>query len=236
MGKPRLRPTGEDTFVIEYMNAPVGEDFDFEKELERSRLQEAEKDFEGACNTRFNAFRRLVELIPDEETVELDWEDAPSRAAMITGYCSGIDHFLIGDWEMTAAILEMLLETDPEDHLEASVILAYTYLAMEEFDSYDEVINDVSDKLVDKVVLSLWNDCLRGRPAGGELVRFKTRFAPYYAEFIAEEHPADDAYLADIRGPKLSAEARARELWLQTEHLWTQFPVFIEYLKDAGGK
>ena len=30
---------------------------------------------------------------------------------------SAIDHFLINDFEMSAALLELLLELDPEDHL-----------------------------------------------------------------------------------------------------------------------
>lgn len=233
MGKPTLRPTGEDTFVIEYSET-AGENFDFEQELERSRRQEAAHDFEGACNTRFQAFQRLVELIPEDEEVILEWDDDASQAAMITGYCSGIDHFLLGDWEMTAAIFEMLLEMDPEDHMEASVNLAYTYLAMQEFESFDEVINDVNDKHVDKVLLELWSEYLRsGKVREGELVRLKTRFAPYYKEFTAAEHPVSDKYMADIRGERPSPEARARELWLETEHLWTQFPGFIEALREA---
>ncbi len=231
MGKPFLSPTGEDTFVIEYTPAH-GDDFDFERELERSRRQEADSDFEGACNTRLNAFQRLVELIPEDEQVALDWEDGPSQAAILTGYYSGIDHFLLGDWEMAAAIFELLLDIDPEDHNEASVTLAYTYLAMKEFDSFDEIIDDISDKLADKVLLLLWSGYLRhGRVGDSELARFKTNFAPYYSEFTADIHPADAAYLADIRSTRPSPQARARELWLETEHLWVQFPGFIEALK-----
>jgi hypothetical protein len=209
MGVPLLRPTGEGTYRVEY--APAGEEFDFEKELDRSRRQEAEGDFEGACNTRFHAFQRLVELVPDDEEVVLEWEDGASQAAMVTGYCSGIDHFLLGDWEMAAAILEMLQEVDPEDHLDSSVILAYTYLAMEEYELFDEVINDVNDKHVDKVLLTLWSEFRRtGHIHAGELARLRTRFTPYYHEFTAPEHPVDEAYIKDIRGPHPSPTARAR--------------------------
>lgn len=238
MGKPSLRPTGEDTYVIEYLPCPPADSFDFEKELERSRSQEAEHDFEGACNTRLHAFQRLVELVPDDEEIILDWEDAASQAAMVTGYCSGIDHFLLGDWEMAAAVFEMLLELDPEDHLEASVTLAYTYLAMGEYESFDEIFYDVNDKYVDKLILSLWNGFLRkNRIFEGELVRLKTRFAPYYDEFTADGHPVTEEYLADIHSGRPSQEARARELWLETEHLWAQFPGFIEALRkmSTGG-
>lgn len=232
--KPALRPTGDDTFVITYTQSPDKDDFDFADALALSRRQEQQKDFEAACNTRLHSFQRLVELIPDESETVLEWDDDNAQAALLTGYCSGIDHFLAGDWEMAAAIFEMLLELDPEDHLEATVPLAYTYLAMQEFDSFDEIINDVNDKHIDKVILSLWSGFLRnGRIPEGELIRLKTRFAPYYAEFVAATHPIDEKYLADIRSENPSKEALARELWLQTEHLWTLFPNFIETLRKT---
>ena len=104
MGKPVLKPIGYDSYVIEYIPADSGDDFDFAAEFARSQRQEAERDFEGACNTRLHAFQRLVEIIPDEGETVLDWEDENVQAAVMTGYCSGIDHFLVGDWEMAAAI------------------------------------------------------------------------------------------------------------------------------------
>lgn len=234
MGKPQLRPTGDDTFVIVYADAPGGEDFDFIKALALARKQETARDFEAACNTRLDSFQRLVDIIPDEGETTLEWEDENSQAAIITGYWSGIDHFLIGDWEMAAAIFEMVLELDPEDHMEATTPLSYSYIAMEEYESYNEVINDVNDKFVDKVLLTLWSEFRRtGKLPEGEMVRFRSRFTPYYAEFIAAEHPTDDKYLSDIGGESPSKESLARELWLQTEHLWTLFPDFIEALKKA---
>lgn len=44
--KPVLRPTGEDSYVIAYLPAADGDDFDFAAELARSRRQEDERDFE----------------------------------------------------------------------------------------------------------------------------------------------------------------------------------------------
>ena len=233
MGKLQLRPTADQMFVISYLPGNEEENFDFSTALELSRQQEKERDFEGACNTRFQAFQKLVELVPDDVPVELEWEDDNSQAALVVGYCSAIDHFLIGDWEMAAAILEMILELDPEDHLEATVKLAYTYLAMEEYESFDEVINDVNDKYIDKVILTLWSEFRRkGEFPEGELIRMKRKFAPYFKEFTADEHPVDEHYLKDIESEKPSQEALARELWLQTEHLWQLFPGFIEGLRN----
>lgn len=234
MGKPVLKPTGNDTFIIAPGYTGNDSGFDFVRELARSREQEAQGDFEDACNTRLRSFQRLVEIIPDEGETILEWEDENTGAAIATGYCSGIDHFLIGDWEMAAAIFEMILDIDPEDHMEATVPLAYTYIAMEEYDSFDDIINDVNDKYPDKSLLSLWSEYRQmGTLPAGEVIRLRTRFRPYYDEFVAAEHPINDAYLRDIRSESPSKGSLARELWLKTEHLWTLFPGFVETLKNT---
>ena len=135
---------------------------------------------------------------------------------------------------MSAALLEMLLELDPEDHLEGSELLAFDYLAMDEQELFDEVINDVSDKHPGREVLLLWSAFRRDdKLPEGELQRFRTRFAPWFAEFTAAEHPADEAYLRDIESERPSPAAQARELWLQTENLWVLWPGFIDALRAA---
>lgn len=232
MGKKALlRPTAENTYRILYADSEDGVDIHFGRELERSQELEKQGDIEGACNVRYDAFQQLMRLIPDSTDIELDWDDRDSRDAMLTVNYSAIDHFLLGDFEMSAAMLEMLLELDPEDHLEASIQLAYSYVALEEWELFDEVINDVNDKHPDKDILVLWSEFRRtGKLPEGELRHFKRTFKPYYDEFIAKEHPIDDAYLSDIRGDSPSKKALARELWIQVEHLWKLFPGFIEAL------
>ena len=66
------------------------------------------------------------------EEVILEWNHRNSRAALELIHASAVDHFLIDDFEMSAALLEMLLDLDPEDHLEGSELLAFDYLAMDE--------------------------------------------------------------------------------------------------------
>lgn len=162
----------------------------------------------------------------------LEWEDPNTRAALEVIHASAIDHFLINDFEMSTAMLELLLELDPEDHLEAIILLAFNYLAMEEYELFDEVSNDISDKYACKEVLTMWAAFRRsGRIPEGDAIRFRTRFAPYFAEFTADEHPADGQYLEDIESERPSVQAQARELWLRTENLWTLFPDFIAALR-----
>ncbi|MFR9249886.1 MAG: hypothetical protein ACLVK4_08145 [Alistipes shahii] len=113
MQKAYLEPTPDQTFEV------VGEGpCNFVKVLARSREMQAAGDIEGACNERFQAFQRLAELIPEDEEINLEWSHRNSRAALELIFASAIDHFLINDFEMSAALLEMLLELDPEDHLE----------------------------------------------------------------------------------------------------------------------
>lgn len=229
MRKAVLNPTPDQTFEV------IGEGpCNFVRVLARSREMQAAGDVEGACNERFQAFQRLAELIPEDEEVNLEWNHANSRAALEVIHASAIDHFLINDFELSAALLEMLLDLDPEDHLEGSELLAFDYLAMDEQELFDEVINDVSDKSASRELLLLWSAYRRdGRLPEGELKRFRSRFAPYYAEFAAAEHPADEAYLRDIESERPSQQALARELWLRTENLWVLWPGFVAALREA---
>ena len=127
MQKASLNPTPDQTFEV------VGEGpYNFVKVLARSREMQAAGDVREACNERFQAFQRLAELIPEDEEVNLEWNHRNSRAALELIHASAIDHFLINDFELSAALLEMLLELDPEDHLEGSELLAFDYLAMDE--------------------------------------------------------------------------------------------------------
>lgn len=234
MARNLLKPTAHQTFRILHDKSAAGSDLDFGGELARSRKAELANNYEDACNIRYAAVQALVELLPEDENVELDWDDTSTREALVLLYCSAVDFFLVGDWEMCAAQLEMLLELDSEDHLEATTQLAYAYVAMGEYESFDEVINDISDKTPDRTLLLLWSDFLRtGELPEGELQRLKRNFAPWLKEWTAEEHKVNDWYLEQMSSERPSKEALARELWIQTEHLWSSCSEFIEALRRS---
>lgn len=223
----KLTPTPDQTFELDGRGP-----YDFAGVLAHSREIQDAGDVEGACNERFQAVQRLEELLPEGEEINLEWNHRNSRAALETVYDSAIDHFLIDDFELSAALLELLLDLDPEDHLEGSVLLAFDYVALGEQELFDEVVNDISDKYASRELLMLWSAFRReGKLPEGELQRFKTRFTPYYAEFTSTEHPVDDAYLRDIGSEHPTTAAQARELWLQTENLWVRWPEFIAALR-----
>lgn len=132
-------------------------------------------------------------------------------------------------------MLELLLELDPEDHLEGIVLLAFDYVALDERELFDETIDGVPEKSAARSVLTLWSAFRReGALPEGALRDFRSRFGLWFEEFTAEEHPADDAYLKDIESERPSLRAQARELWLRTENLWALHPDFIGALRAAA--
>ncbi|MFI3277295.1 MAG: tetratricopeptide repeat protein [Rikenellaceae bacterium] len=228
MKKGYLRPTPEQSYEI----ISEGGHANFIKILKSANELQQTGDIEGACNLRFAGVQTLHELLPEGDEVLLEWAHTNSRAAIEVVYLCAIDHFLISDFEISSALLELALELDPEDHLEASNLLCFDYLAMGEYELFDEVINDVSDKHASRALLLLWSSFIHeGAIPAGELHAFKSRFSPFFAEFTANDHPVDESYITDIESERPSTKAQARELWLQTENLWAQFPEFIEALK-----
>lgn len=231
MKRGYLSPTPDQTYEIR-----IGDKnhCNFKKILNDAKHLQTEGMIEEACNIRFGSIQTLQELLGEDDEIRLEWSDDNSRAAIELLHLSAIDHFLINDFEISSALLELALELDPEDHLEASNLLAYDYLAMEEYELFDEVINDISDKYASRTLLLLWSGFIReGELSLGELHSLKSRFAPYYNEFIATEHPVDQSYLTDIESARPSQAAQARELWLQTENLWRLHPTFIEALHQT---
>ncbi len=232
MARNTLNPTLSQTFRILHDEEAPGKDINFGRALARSRRAEEEGRWEEACNIRLEAMQALAELLPEDEPVELDWEDRTTREALTVAYYSAVDHFLVGDMEMAAAALEMVLDADSDDHLEATTLLAFVYVAMGEWECFDDIVNDLGDKSPERSLLLLWSDFERnGRIYGPELATLARYHKPYLREWCGESHPADGRYLADIGSERPTKEARARELWLQTEHLWSARPEFIEALR-----
>lgn len=224
-----LRPTAEQTFEISAQQRP---DLNFRALLDRALKYQSEGDLQRACELRFKAAQTLQEALPEEDEIILEWSDKNSQAALEVLYLSGIDNFLVADYELSSALLELGLELDPEDHYEMTNLLAYNYLALGEFELFDEVINDVSDKHPSRMLMLLWSSHLRdGVIVQRELLAFKSRYNPFYEEFTSSAHPVDDNYIKDIESERPSKAAQARELWLQTEHLWREHPEFIDALK-----
>lgn len=222
----RFNPTEDQTFEFE----GVGR-YNFVRHKERIDKLVAEGRYDEACEARYEAFQVALDALPEDEAMPLRWEHGNSRAVVSIIYGSAIDHFRIGDVEMAMAQLEMLLDCDPEDHFEAINLLALCYVAMDEWEAFDDIVIDLSDKSAEAVVARLWASHRRGGIDGALLSLLKSRHKAYYAELIAVEHPDDEQFRRDIASDRPSQAAEAREWWLLTEPLWREFSEFIEALK-----
>lgn len=224
----RFNPTPEQTFELEGHGK-----YNFKKHYDNIEHLVAEGRYADACEARYEAFQLLAEALPEDEAMPLCWEHGNSRAALSILYGSAVDHFRIGDLEMTMAQLEMLLECDPEDHFEGINLLALCYIATKEWEAFEEIFIDLTDKSAEAVIARLWATFMRDGKLDKELMNLlRSRHKAYYAELTANEHPDDESYRRDILSERPSQAAEAREWWLLTEPLWSEFPEFVDRISN----
>lgn len=191
------------------------------------------KDWAQVAEKRFEMVQQFLDSIEDEE-LPLDWEHSNTRAAIETIYASAIDSLSIGEVEIAAALWENLMSMDQEDHMSVSVPLAFCYVVLEDFDCFESVMFDISTKRPEYHLLTLWLEYFRSKGLDIDALReLRTRHKAWFAEFIANSHPVDDAYLADSRKDKPTPTTEARELWFVLESLMETYPEFIEMLRKA---
>jgi hypothetical protein len=223
MAKITLKPTENQNFIL------LGGDF--VKTLEYAHSQESQGDFEAACNTRYKAFQQIVELLPEEDIVELDFSHQNTRAAIEIIYGSAVDNFLAGDVELSAAQLELLLECDSEDHIEATPQLALCYIALEEWECLEDILPDLGDKSAFKPLVEALAEYLRTNDISDEKLSALRRHRHLCEELCATEHPADESYLRDISSERPTQQALAREIYLRCEPLFVKYEGFLAKIK-----
>lgn len=222
MGKITLKPTENQNFIL------LGGEF--AKVLDSAHLQESEGNFEEACNMRCEASQQIVAVLPEDDIVELDFSHPNTRAAMEIIYGSAVDHFLIGDVEIAAAQLELLLDCDSEDHVEATPQLALCYIALEEWDCLEEILPDLGDKSAFKPLVEALAEYAHRGAISEESLSALRRHRHLCEELKAAEHPADEAYLKDISSERPSQQALAREIYLRCEPLFLKYEGFLKAL------
>ena len=223
----RFNPTTDQEFELE-----GGAKYNFVAHKQRVDKLVAEGRYDEACEARYEAFMALAEALPEDEAMPLSWNHANSRAAVSILYGSAVDHFRIGDLEMAMAQLELLLDSDPEDHFEGVNLLALCYIAMEEWEAFDELSIDLTDKSAEAVVARLWASFVRDGEVDRLLVKLlSSRHKSFYEELRRDEHPDDEAFRRDISSERPTPGAEAREWWLLTEPLWREYPDFVEALR-----
>lgn len=201
--------------------------------LRRSERMEQNGTWAEACELRFEGAQYLLEIV-GEDDVRLDWNDKESRAAMELLYRSAADNLLVGEIEMAVALWESLLDLNEEDHLEAVVPLAFAYVEIEDYECLENALFDISPKSPEYHLLMLWSEYRRSGGIDRDALRqLRTRHKAWYGEFVAEEHPADEAYLKDCQSERPMQQTEAREFWFATQSIWERNIEFIEALQKA---
>lgn len=223
MGKITLKPTENQNFIL------LGGGF--AKVLDSAHKQESEGRFEEACNTRYQAFQQIVDVLPEDDASELDFSHPNTRAAIEIIYGSAVDNFLAGDVELSAAQLELLLECDSEDHIEATPQLALCYIALEEWECLEDIVPDLGEKSAFKALVEALAEYARTGSVSAENGAALRRHRHLCEELSRDDHPADDAYLKDISSERPTQQALAREIYLRCEPLLLKYEGFVEKIK-----
>lgn len=223
MGKITLKPTENQNFIL------LGGDF--AKVLDNAHKLEAEGNFEEACNTRYQAFQQIVDVLPEDDVVELDFSHTNTRSALEIIYGSAVDNFLAGDVELSAAQLELLLECDSEDHIEATPQLALCYIALEEWECLEDILPDLGDKSAFKPLVEALAEFARTGAVSADVLSALRRHRHLCDELSREDHPADESYLKDISSERPSQQALAREIYLRCEPLLSKYDKFLAAIR-----
>lgn len=223
MKKIALKPTENQNYIL------LGGAF--QTVLDQALHMEEEGNFEDACDIRYQAFQQIVDALPEDDTIELDFSHANTRAAIEIIYGSAVDNFLTGDVELAAAQLELLLECDSEDHIEATPQLALCYIALEEWECLEEILPDLGDKSAFRPLIESLAEYARTGKVSDEKLTALRRHRHLCEELRASEHTADEAYLKDISSERPTQQALAREIYLRCEPLFAQYEGFIQALQ-----
>ncbi len=225
-----LQPTANHTFrLIGY-----GSRGNLASRLEQSYKAEQSGDYQTACQLRYEAFEDILSTLPDDEqsVVTLDRNHPNTLAAMETMLASAVDNYLAGEGEMAAAQLELLLDCDDEDPLEATPVLALCYAMIGEWECLEDVDTDLGDKTALAPLLRALREYVTTGKIGGATMSQLARFKEFMTELKRTDHPTDDAYLGDISSERPSRAALARELYLRAEPALALYPDFLSELKS----
>lgn len=225
-----LQPTANQTFKL----IGYGSRGNLAARLEQSYKAEQSGDYQTACQLRYEAFEDILSTLPDDEqsVVTLDRNHPNTLAAMETMLASAVDNYLAGEGEMAAAQLELLLDCDDEDPLEATPVLALCYAMIGEWECLEDIDTDLGDKTALAPLLRALREYVTTGKIEDATMSQLSRFKEFMTELKRADHPTDDAYLGDISSERPSRAALARELYLRAEPALALYPDFLSELKS----
>ena len=118
--------------------------------------------------------------------------------------------------------------------MSVSVPLAFGYVELEDFDCLEEMLFSISSKTPEYHLLTLWAEYRRTGGVDRYALRtLRSRHKVWLEEFLADEHPIDEEYLADSQSERPSQRTEARELFFATAPLWERNANFLKTIKKA---
>lgn len=232
-----FEPVGGDLYNVAYRKEPSEirdniaidrleiicdrEPYNFEAALELARRYAEKGDHDRACQVRFHAASEAVNALDDEdEYFELDWENPENQEFIEIITSSGTDFYMHGDFEMAAALFETALSLDSQDHVDVTPQLAFSYIAIDDWEGYESLKNDLGQGSMIEALVESFAAYRRGVELTKELPMELVR------EIKAEEHDIDDDFIAQADKERVTKSVAARELWYRHMPVFEVFPEF----------
>lgn len=238
-----FEPQGDDTFNVVYTKELTAispkcqtallekivarEPYNLEAATELAKRYAEAGDYDQACEVRFRAASEAIDALPeDEEYFELNWEDEEVQEFIEIIVASGTDFYMHGDFEMAAALYETALSLDSEDHLDVASSLALSYIAIEDWEGYEQLKDNFVPGSMIEALVENFAAFRQNRKANKKLPQ------ELLDEIAADEHIIDELFLAEVDKERVSKEVAARELWYRHMPVFEVYPQFRAQLKS----
>lgn len=226
-----LQPTSNQNFRL----MGYGKRGDLTARLEASFTAASNGDMERCCQMRYDAFQDIVATLPDDEQsiVELDRNHNNTLAAMKIIYFSAMDNYLIADYELAAAQLELLIESDDEDPLEATPLLALCYCGLGEWECLEDIYTDLGDKTPLQPLCRIISRYAQEQTLDQSFLSAIKRHHDFCNEIVGNRHLTEEQYIREINSEHPSREALAHEIYLLCEPILQLHNGLIQSLATA---
>ncbi|MEG1607080.1 MAG: hypothetical protein RR066_01065 [Mucinivorans sp.] len=208
-----LKPTSDNLYNVEYPGSltAIGdnpseqflrslllkEPYNLGAHMALSDLLMDRDDVEEACEQRLMGAQMTLDALSEDEAMEINMSHEKNHVFVEIIFLSGYDHYVFGDFEMAAAMFETVMELDPEDHFGAALPLTYCYIALGEWELFEEHYSPALFSRLEAELIEAW---------------------------AAQRQNKSFTISVSLRDELSNHQS---ELWQATEHLWMAFPEFL---------
>lgn len=193
--------------------------------------------YREACRLRSRTFPIIFQAVEEAlddngGPITLDYTHENTIAAMEFIHTAAIDNYLLDSCEIAAAQLEMLIECNDEDPLQATPTLALCYVAIGDWDNLEAIEMDLDPKTAIYALVRCCQSYIRTGQISEPDFEVLQRYHKHLCnELLLEEHPTDESYMKGIMVNPPEPKAFAREVYLRCEVALSHQPEFVEALR-----